>query len=137
MYTNDRNAYRQMFFTVWQKYQKKLALNALEAQLLEVILLHPEYQVFLEKPHLFQQQEFALEENPFLHMSLHVTLREQIQHDRPKGIRGLHQALQEKYPLTSDLEHRMMVCLTEILWQAQQSGHMPSEEDYLQSLKQL
>ena len=45
MYTNDRDAYRHAFYTAWQKYQKKLALEPLEKQLVEIILLHPEYQV--------------------------------------------------------------------------------------------
>ncbi len=96
MYTNNRDAYRQAFFTVWQKYQKKLPLDATEAQLVEVIALHPEFHALLENPAAYQQQEFELEENPFLHMSLHIALREQIRMNRPHGIATILQTITGK-----------------------------------------
>lgn len=65
MFTNDRNAYRKAFFTVWQKHAKKLPLDPLETQLLNVMLQHPEYHALLENPKTIENQEFAIEENPF------------------------------------------------------------------------
>jgi hypothetical protein len=91
----------------------------------------------LEKPQRYQHQEFAPEENPFLHMSLHMALREQIKCDRPAGIGKVHTQLTEKYAHAHEVEHRMMECLSGIIWTAQQTGEMPGDEEYLQQLKKI
>ncbi|TAK77285.1 MAG: DUF1841 family protein [Gammaproteobacteria bacterium] len=134
MYSNHREAYRQAFFIAWQKWQKKLPLEAVEAQLVEIIIQHPEYHALLEKPEAYQYQEFSLEENPFFHMSLHLAIREQIHTNRPAGIAQLYQQLiQTSQP--HEVEHSMMTCLAQVMQAAQQSGEMPEEEEYLEKLK--
>lgn len=135
MYTNNRDAYRQTFFMAWQKYQKKLPLEPIEAQLIDIILLHPEYQPLLDA-NTCQQQEFALEENPFFHMSLHLAIREQCHTNRPIGISPLYQQLTAKYN-AHEAEHQMMQCLAQFIYLAQQTGAMPNEEHYLEKLKLL
>lgn len=137
MYTNNRDAYRQAFYTVWQKYQKKLPLDPVETQLAEIIALHPEYHRLLEKPDSCQQQEFSLEENPFLHMSLHIALREQLRMDRPQGISKIFADLTARDVSQHDAEHSMMECLAQMIWQAQQTGQAPQEQDYLDKLTRL
>lgn len=136
MYTSHREAYRQTFFQVWQKYQKQSVLDAVEQQILVVILLHPEYHDVLNKPALYQNQEFALEENPFFHMSLHIAVREQIRADRPQGTSHAYRQLIEKYGDAKDVEHRMMQCLAQVMWEAQQRGEAPDEMVFLEKLKQ-
>lgn len=135
MYTNDRDAYRRAFFTAWEKHIKKLPMDAVELQLVEIILLHPEYEVLFAQPNAYQKQEFQLEENPFLHLSLHLAIREQILTDRPVGIKQIKDELITTYQNPHDVEHRMMQCLANIMWTAQQAGEMPSETDYLAQLK--
>lgn len=137
MYTNNRDAYRQAFYIAWQKYQKQLALESVEKQLVQAIVLHPEYHSLLEDIGSTQNQEYALEENPFFHMSLHVAIQEQIDMNRPFGITAIHQALMEKHSDKHEVLHLMMQCLAKIMWQAQQTGAMPSEEVYLQELRGL
>lgn len=137
MYTDDRNAYRRMFFNVWQKHLKKLLLEPVEAQVLNVILAHPEYHTMLDDPKTFMSQEFELEENPFFHMSLHIALREQLQLDRPAGIKQIYQTLMQKYPTAGDAEHRMTTVLAQVLHQAQTSGQAPDEGVYLIKLRGL
>lgn len=137
MYTDDRNAYRKMFFHVWQKHLKKLLLEPVEAQVLDVILAHPEYHTMLDDPDTFMSQEFELEENPFFHMSLHIAVREQLQLDRPAGIKHVYQTLLQKYPSSGDAEHQMTTVLAQVLHQAQQTGQAPDENDYLTKLKGL
>lgn len=134
MYTNNRDAYRQVFFTAWQKHQRKLPLETVEAQLLEVMLLHPEYHALLDKPAMYQAQEFSLEENPFFHMSLHVAVREQLRLDRPAGVRTAYQKLLLKFEHAHEVEHHMMGCLARAMHKAQESGQMPDEQEYLKSL---
>lgn len=136
MYTDDRNAYRKIFFEVWQKYLKKLPLEAVESQILAVILVHPEYHTLLDDPRTFMTQEFALEENPFFHMSLHIALREQIQLDRPTGIKQISQDLSMKHN-AHDAEHMMTTVIAQMMFQSQQTGVAPDEAEYLNQLRQL
>ena len=137
MYTNNRDAYRQAFFIAWDKYKKKLPLEPVESQLIEVILLHPEYHALLERPNAYEQQEFTFEENPFIRMSLHLTVREQVRTNRPAGVTAIYQELLKKYINGQEVEYRMMECLAKILLHSQQSGTMPNEEEYLKQLKVL
>lgn len=136
MYTDDRNAYRKIFFEVWQKYLKKLPLENVESQVLAIILIHPEYHALLENPQTFMSQEFALEENPFFHMSLHIALREQLQLDRPTGIKEISQNLQKKYD-AHDAEHMMTTIMAQVMFAAQQTGVAPDEAAYLSKLREL
>lgn len=135
MYTNNRDAYRQAFFNAWQKHLKKLPLEPVEAQLIEMILMHPEYQPFLEIPQAYQAQEFTLEENPFVHMSLHLAVHEQIHIDRPMGVKEIYQSLVTKCNNDHDALHIMMQCLANIIWEAQQTGVIPDEAEYLLRLR--
>lgn len=135
MYTDNRQAYRQLFFNLWQKHKKQLPLEPLEVDLLSVILAHPEYHLLLE--HEATEEEFAIEENPFFHMSLHLALAEQLRMDRPVGIKAIAEALQTKFPDTHAVQHAMMTCLAQLMWQGQQSGEMPSDDTYLTKLKEL
>ena len=139
MYSNNREAYRQLFYLAWQKYQKSLPLDATEKQLVEVILLHPEYHALLN---LLNNEkdfstEFDLEENPFLHMSLHIALREQIKLDRPVGVKRIYERLLATHQNAHDTEHVMVGCLAKILWTAQSTGVVPDEAEYLVKLGQL
>jgi len=135
MYSNDRNAYRQAYFTVWQKYQKKIPLDQLESQLLEIMLQHTEYYSVFENPNGFLEQEFTMEENPFLHLSLHLTINEQRMTNRPQGIKKIYKELVEKYQNEHEVQHRIMECVQRIMQMAQMNGNMPNDEEYLSALK--
>ena|SRR5579864_4161876 len=137
MYTNHREAYRQTFYDAWQKYQKQIAMEPVEVLLVEIILIHPEYHALLNNLHACLIQEFTPEENPFMHMSLHVALREQIRSDRPAGITQLHQQHNLHIIDPHQLEHQMMTCLAQVLWEAQQTGIAPDEAAYLMKLKNI
>jgi hypothetical protein len=136
MFSNDREEFRKVFFTAWQKHRAELPLEALESQLIAIMLLHPEYHPLLDNPQAIQPADFGAE-NPFLHMSLHLALREQISTDRPAGIRLVYAALCAKTGDVLDTEHRMMECLAGVLWEAQQNSQMPDESNYLEMLRQL
>lgn len=137
MYTNDRNAYREVYFTVWQKHLKKLPLEALEAQLLTVMLQHTEYYFIFENRGQFLKQEFAVEENPFFHLSLHLAINEQRITNRPLGIREIHAQLLAKYQDQHEVEHRLMEGMTRMMQLAQETGSMPSDEVYLAALREI
>lgn len=139
MFGNDRDALRKVYFESWKKFKQKQLLSALEQQVVAIVQLHPEYHVFLEKEDQALQADFLPEmgdTNPFLHMGMHLGLREQIATNRPQGIAELYQQLIVKAG-EHDAEHQMMDCLAESIWTAQCNQTMPDEIAYLACLKKL
>lgn len=140
MYQNhSRDQLRQLYFDTWEKHRQRRPLGPLEAQILDVVLQHPEYQYVLDKPDLLDR-DFPPESgtpNPFLHMGLHLALREQVDTDRPAGIRLLFETLRGQTRDPHAVEHKMMDCLTKAIWQAQRQDAVPDEAAYLNCLHAL
>lgn len=139
MFTHDRQQLRQMYYNTWQKLQNKGSLEQLEKQIADVIIQHPEYHRIIENPDLSESDfppEFG-ETNPFLHMGLHLAIREQIATDRPHGITLLFKQLTQKLGNPLIAEHQMMDYLVEALWQAQRNNTVPDENQYLKNLREL
>jgi len=134
MFGNDRQQLRKAYADAWEKFQQQQPMTPLEQQIAEVIKEHPEYH-----PSLQQLQTDYLPEdgqtNPFLHMGMHLGLREQLNTNRPAGILDCYQALCKKHQSSHDAEHDMMDCLAEAIWQAQRLGTTPDEIAYLTCLK--
>lgn len=131
---------RQVFFAAWQKKQQNQELSALEQMLVQVMLEHPEYHPVLNDPDAFADRDWTPEQgqtNPFLHMAMHLGIHEQLAADMPTGIKLLYQQLLGKFNQPHDLEHKMMDCLGQALWQAQASGREPDMHEYLACLKKL
>lgn len=140
----DRRQHRLMFRDAWLKRVNGEKLTQLDKQIADVVEEHPEYHHLVET--LNENDPIEMldlsagqdTENPFLHMGLHLGLREQVGTDRPAGIRLITQALLKKFPGEGHrVEHMMMERLAESLWQAQRDGHAPDEETYLESLRRL
>ena len=135
----SRDEVRQVYLGVWHKIQQKLVLEPMAALIADVIEIHPEYHALLAAGDDIKQQDFTPEQgqtNPFLHMGMHITLREQAGTDRPPGIRAIHQKLVSKQG-AHEAEHAMIECLGETLWNAQRSNQPPDEAAYLDCLKKL
>lgn len=135
IFGNDRNALRKSYADAYEKFQQKLPLTPLEQQIAQVINEHPEYHRYLND----LGQDFlpeAGQSNPFLHMGMHLAIREQLATNRPSGILECYQALCKKRGSDHEAEHEMMECLGEALWNAQRTGSMPDETAYLACLKQ-
>ncbi len=140
MIIQDRDGSRRFFIDVWNKYKDKLPMQALEEMVLEVILEHPEYHNLLDKNEAAVSQEFTPEQgltNPFLHMGMHITIREQVGTDRPSGIKNIYAQGLRKTLSKHDFEHMMMECLGETLWKAQRNNTLPDESLYLECLQRL
>jgi len=138
IFGQDRNELRQMYFDAWRKSKLGDLLSPLEAQIATVIEDHPEYQAMMNDEQL--DQSFTPEggeTNPFLHMGLHLAVREQIATDRPPGIAALFNAILVKTGESHATEHKVIDCLAETLWEAQNSNAMPDEEAYLERLRRL
>lgn len=128
---------RKLFYESWKKFRLQQPLLPLEQQLVEVIKVHPEYHSLLDN-HEISNEQYVPEmgqSNPFLHMGLHLAIRDQISTDRPPGITTLYQSLIQKYDDFMIVEHKMMECLAELLWEAQRDNRQPDEQAYLERLK--
>ena len=140
MFSNDRNQMRQYFFDTWQKAQNNQPLEPLEKLIASIIADHPEYHSAINHPLKTRDKDYLPEQgesNPFLHMGMHISLQEQVQTNRPKGITALYQKLCQKYQDTHTAEHNMMECLAKTLHDAQSRQGMPDEKTYLKCLKKL
>lgn len=136
---SSRDELRQHYVSAWQRRLQGLPLEPLDATIVDVIELHPEYQALLEDESGVSRP-FAIDAgqtNPFLHMSLHLGLREQLATRRPAGIEAIHTALVRRLGSVHDAEHRMMEVLAETLWEAQRAGRAPDEKLYLERLRKL
>lgn len=133
MFGNDRTALRQVFVEAWRKYQSRLPLEPLEALVADVVAAHPEYHALLTNAEL--DQEYTPERgetNPFLHMALHVSLREQLTSDRPPGIAAVIRRLARQKGDLHQAEHLLLECLGRVLWEAQRNNRLPDEAAYLE-----
>lgn len=129
-----REQLRQTYADAWRKHQTHVPLTPLEAMIADVIGLHPEYQAVVGDAGTamtFEPSNSGGTENPFLHMGLHLAVREQISIDRPPGIRELHSRLHAQHGELHRAEHELMEALGETLWQSQQTGRPPDEAHYL------
>ncbi len=138
MFNPTREQARSLFFEAWRKYRAGEPLAGMEALALDVILLHPEYHAALGEPERYRDREYFPElgeTNPFLHMSLHVALEEQISIDQPPGIAGLLRALAERRGDRHDALHEAIECLAETVWRAQRNGTAPDANAYLDCLR--
>ena len=92
----SRDEVRQVYLQVWVKMQDQSLLEPMEAIIAEIIQLHPEYHPLLQASESAIEKDYSPEEgqtNPFLHMGMHISLREQSGSDRPAGIQGIYQKL--------------------------------------------
>lgn len=148
LFDTDRNALRLAWSRAWARHRDGLPLEPLDAALADVVGLHPEYQPLLEglarvssdgSPGELDRtwRPEDGESNPFLHMGMHMAIREQVSTDRPPGIRGVLDRLTQATGDRHAAEHRMMEALGEALWQAQRRGTAPDEQAYLEALLAL
>lgn len=99
-------------------------LSAMEDMALEVILLHPEYHAMLDDAERYQDKDYLPEmgdTNPFLHMSMHIAIKEQLSINQPVGIRERFERLMKKTGDEHAVMHQVMECLAEMIWQAQRN----------------
>ena len=139
MYNPSREQVRQFFCESWRKYRERQILEGAEATAADLITEHPEYHALLENPDAAVSQEFTPESgqmNPFLHLSLHLAIADQISIDQPQGIRAAYQALRSRLDV-HDAEHALLECLGEALWRAQGEGGNIDAVAYLESIRRV
>ena len=138
IFGQDRHELRKMYADAWQKFCDTAPLSPLEAQIAAVIGEHPEYHETVSRADL--NRDFTPdggETNPFLHMGLHLGLREQVATNRPAGIARIFEDLAAKAGSAHEAEHQMIECLAETLWEAQSQNRAPDDRQYLDRLRRL
>lgn len=135
-----REQLRKAYADAWRKRKAREPLTPLEALITDVIALHPEYQPLVERAEAaldFESAAASGAENPFLHMGLHIAVREQVAIDRPMGIRELRRLLEALFGDAHRAEHALAGALSETLWEAQRAGRAPDEGLYLERARRL
>ena len=138
MFAPTREQARRFFFDAWRRLQAGEALSGLERSAVEVIVLHPEYHALLDAPQRHLDRDYPPEAgatNPFLHLSLHLAIAEQLSIDQPAGLRAEYERLKLSLGSAHDAAHAVLECLGETLWQAQRLGAAPDESVYLDCLR--
>ena len=131
----NRDELRKAYSDAWRKHLSGSPLTPLEAMIADVIGAHPEYQTIVadaDSARSFEPSRAGAGANPFLHMGLHLAVREQIGLDRPPGVRELHGRLAARLGDSHRAEHVLVDALGETLAAAQRSGRPPDEAHYLE-----
>ncbi|MHB1052657.1 MAG: DUF1841 family protein [Thiobacillus sp.] len=137
MFNPSRDQVRQFFFDVWAKYRAGQPLAGAEQPALDAVLAHPEYHTMLDQPERYQDRDYlpeAGETNPFLHLSMHLAIAEQLSVDQPPGIRERYQRLLQQHDDAMAAQHAIMDCLGEMIWQVQRHQTAFDSAAYLRCL---
>ena len=138
IFGQDRNELRKMYADAWKKRCDQSPLSPLEAQITDVIEMHPEYHDDVSGDDLDRDYSpDGGQTNPFLHMGLHLGIREQTSTNRPAGIAAVYKTLAAQKGDVHAAEHEMIECLAETLWEAQSTNQPPDEHKYLERLQRL
>lgn len=138
MFKPSRDEVRHFFCETRRKSVARLPLEPLETMAAEMIAGHPEYHELLDDPIAAQELEVAPDSgktNPFLHLSLHLSIAEQLSIDQPPGIRAAFEAIFRRCGDAHAAQHAILDCLGETVWQAQRSGLPLDANAYLHCVR--
>ncbi|HVO91099.1 MAG TPA: DUF1841 family protein [Casimicrobiaceae bacterium] len=138
MYAPTRDQARQFLFEAWSKFRASQPLSGLEQMAVDIIARHPEYHRLLEDPARNVERDFPPERgemNPFLHLSLHLAVAEQLSIDQPPGLRAEFERIRAAGDDEHAALHAVLDCLGETMWQAQRIGTGPDAQVYLDCLR--
>jgi hypothetical protein len=138
MFAPSQPEVRRFFCDAWRKQREALPLTAMEALAAQWIEGHPEYQVELADVDAALAAVYAVEggrTNPFLHLSMHLSISEQISIDQPRGIKQAFELLAAKRGSAHEAQHEVMECLGEMIWASQRSGLPPDGDAYIECVR--
>lgn len=129
MFNPSRDDVRRFFCGIWRKRRAGEVLTPLEATALKWVDVHPEYHALLDDAEGALTADFSVERgqsNPFLHLSMHLAIEEQLSIDQPPGIRAVFMQLAARAGSEHDAVHEAMECLGRVLWESQR-GVLPAD----------
>jgi len=137
MFNPSRDEARRFLFEAWQKFGAGAPLSDLEKIAAALIAKHPEYHATFAEPERFVDRDYSPEAgdtNPFLHLSLHLAVAEQLAIDQPPGIRAQFERIRDARGDEHEALHAVIECLGEVIWQAQRTRTPPDAQLYLTCL---
>lgn len=129
---------RRFFCDAWRKRRDAAPMTAMETLAALWSAEHPEYDADLSDADAALAADFSVEggrANPFLHLSMHVTISEQCSIDQPRGIRAAVEALAARLDSLHEAHHQAMECLGEMIWASQRNGTPPDGQAYLECVR--
>ncbi|MFN7836241.1 MAG: DUF1841 family protein [Burkholderiaceae bacterium] len=138
MFNPNRDQVRLFFVDAWHKFNTVQALTPAEKIVVQWVIEHPEYHAVLQDKDTALLKDYPPEQgetNPFLHLSMHLSLEEQLSIDQPPGIRAIYETLIGQYGDKHRAAHAVFDCLAEQLWQKQRNGQAFDNQRYLDCLK--
>jgi hypothetical protein len=134
MFNPSRDEVRKFFLETWAKHRASRPLVGLETTAVDVLSIHPEYHALLGEGETALFREFAVEDgnvNPFLHLSLHLAIEEQLGIDQPKGLADEFSRIAGRLGDRHAALHVVLECLGETIWTAQRNNAPPDADAYL------
>ena len=138
MFSPSQHDVRAFFCTAHRKLAAHEPLTPLEAIAADWIAEHPEYDSDLADLEAARAAVYAVEDgrtNPFLHLSMHLSISEQVSIDQPRGIKQAFELLQTRLGSAHEAQHHVMECLGQMLWESQRSGRPPNGEGYIDCVR--
>ena len=138
MFNPSRDEVRKFFLETWSKHRAALPLVGLETTAVDVLAIHPEYHAFLDSGDDALNSEFRVEDggvNPFLHLSLHLAIEEQLSIDQPKGLAETFKQIASRSGDRHTALHIVLECLGETIWAAQRNNTPPDADAYLDCVR--
>ena len=138
MFQPSQNDVRRFFCETWRKQREALPLTSMEAMAADWINEHPEYHAELSDLDAALAAVYSVEEgrtNPFLHLSMHLSIAEQCGIDQPTGIRQAVALLAARRNALHPAHHEVMECLGEMIWVSQRSGLPPDGVAYIDAVR--
>ncbi len=137
LFNPTREQVRRFFCDAWKKHQERLPLVGAEVAAADLAVRHPEYHALLADSDGALDKEWTPEDgqmNPFLHLSLHLAIHEQVSIDQPPGIRAAFETLRVRLDPHA-AEHVLLECLGETIWQAQRQGGQMDAMAYVDAVR--
>ena len=138
MFTPSSHDVRRFFCDAWRKQRAGEILTPMDAIAADWIVQHPEYHDALMDADEAVARDYSVEggqPNPFLHLSMHLSIAEQVSIDQPRGIKAAHDQLVARIG-EHDAHHEIMECLGEMIWKSQRGGVPPDTEAYIECVRQ-
>ena len=138
MFSPSQHDVRRFFCEARRKQLASVPQTALELLAADWIAEHPDYHADLADEAAAQAAVYAVEDgrsNPFLHLSMHLSISEQASIDQPHGIRQALQLLAARLGSMHAAQHEAMECLGEMMWTSQRSGLPPDGERYIECVR--
>ena len=138
MFNPSRDEVRKFFVDTWLKHRESRPLVGLETTAVDVLSIHPEYHGLLASGDAAVNQEFRVEDgsvNPFLHLSLHLAIEEQLSIDQPSGLAEEFRHIASRLGDRHAALHIVLECLGETVWAAQRNNAPPDANDYLECVR--